>query len=138
MRLTSTLFSLAMLSHFVVASPLEARRTRVVAVGREIEDGENTGTVSKRTDFNALDKRADPLLFIYTAANCGSTALKFSLNVQSFQCYPTGTVFNSVYLPSDPNLTFNVLVGTGCTNDPISALNTCQNISPSGNTFSID
>jgi hypothetical protein len=132
MQLISILAPLVMLASFVAASPLEARGTHVTAVdagkpesspanatlkasvAAHIEGSPITAAVSKRTDFNALDKRYNPIIIVCENYNCGGPCFDYSLIVWAWQCYST-TWFNSVYLwNGGAGLPFGVWVGPNC------------------------
>lgn len=103
MQLTSILFPLGMLTSFIVASPL----TR-------INSGESGTGVSKRTNFDALDKRDSLTLQGYVDSGCSGVYYEYSLdNLPYGTCWETIS-FSSAYVssPNGQGAPYDVYVGS--------------------------
>jgi len=164
MRFSTFIFPLTILAGLVLASPLEERGTRVTEVasasepkfeassfksnpvskGVHVEGGKGVTAEkpgkSKRSDYNQLDGRSTPYatLIVCTNYGCGGDCYGYSLPVSAYVCYGVHW-YNSFWIRADDGLTYGVYVGNNCGAWAfVPYVNTCYNISPTGNTFFIN
>ncbi|KAF8311747.1 hypothetical protein DL93DRAFT_2168853 [Clavulina sp. PMI_390] len=163
MHFFSLALPLAFLATAVFGSPLEARGTGVEAVSSVkaapaftsiatiahpepgLHTADSTGVtaaagVSKRNDFVELEKRTTiyGTLIVCTGTGCGGSCYGYSLPPGgAYVCYATVTGY-SVYVSASTGLSYGVFVGPNCNQVLIPYVNTCYNVSPYTNTFSIN
>jgi len=163
MRFSTIVFPLTILASLVLASPLgeRATSTNVTSVDGDVKPqfgpavakvrpaaavhaqsegvtGRKAG-VSKRSDYNELDGRAVQfaVLILCSDYNCNGSCSGYHLPVNPWTCY-WGVTYNSLYVWAVDGLTYGVFVGTNCYGVLVPYVDTCYNISPTGNTFFIN
>jgi hypothetical protein len=118
MQLTSVLFYLATLTNLAVASPLETHRTHLTpkaSVDADIEGGESTPGLSKRTEFNVLDKRDSGSFYSCSDTACLGSCIPYDIPNTREQCIGTFQ-YNSFYVANAviSESQYAVYVGYSC------------------------